>query len=387
MLVRGGRGGSRRARSRIVVPLALLAALAAAFYLFLLSGRMFEPRRPDRRPREPVWALGILRSLPLPVHGDEERPRFGALLKQDKIWPVATNPRLRKLAPEFTVPTQELPTSPPQPSAPTAVGPLTQRDLDDLEPAVTRSVSARCFGRNSGGPLVFRLNYGTSKRYRSIEQTLSYDAAVPRTFVVPSENGRVVLIVVERWPTPPRNGLQTVVYWAAAPDWGATQIVASSLAFFEFYYRGQTPDGRKMYMVGRSEDPDGHDALWEIKAETRQVRTIALMGKRLLEAWLIPSPSGDLLATCPDYQDAYGVQWPLQLVRVSDGYVTDLTWRRKGDCLDTALAWSAKVRNRVYFMDLFSRLWQLDLDRCITDPASCGNQPAEWRRAADDPTP
>jgi hypothetical protein len=179
------------------------------------------------------------------------------------------------------------------------------------------------------------------------------------------DGGDGVLAFVEQWRDipPGHGGIYTAIYSAKAPQWKPRLLIDSSAMPIEFRVAGQTYDGARVYLM--SYGPVDNSAggpldLWEINTKADTVRRVCR--SPLLGGDLIPSPQGDLLAETGPGSVMGPARVGLTIIDSASGAIHDLTWRRRGDYVDSAVGWSRDVPRRLYFVDYFGNLWQLDIN-------------------------
>lgn len=339
------------------VPLLLLG--------FFLLGIRKQP--PDFRELEPVEAAGHLVLLQR-ASGDRaaDQRMIARVLEEVNAAPVAavaqdswwSSPSfLSELAPDAD--------TPPLPPAPTTV--TRYGTIHGLEYRLRMgSVALRVSGSFAPtdaplDPVVLTVNYHTGRRTTQLTRIIMEKGSPDLIDGAAYAHGMGVLIILSGRYGAFANGSagRMFVYRAQEPLWIPLLVFRSPPEASEVLKVGQTADGTVVYVSGRGDMFP--QRLWQISNTLKTVREVILRGS--LEATsVIPSPQADLLAVGSSSLAGRGVKVPLQIVTLNDGRVYRATSRRGGDYIDTAVAWSADVPNRIYFTDVFLNLYMLDLD-------------------------
>ncbi len=307
------------------------------------------------------------------AHGSDKWPQLLTLLGKRELAPVGSGwwyPGPRELVrprPPRGATTPSVP--PPPPELEWTDG----RDYQSLEVS-GGPVAAVVYGKLdlSFAPCFLAIAYRTGNEVEIVYQKL-IDRFYPTHsgLIVCRGGDGLVIYVMGLLPTDERELSNfgkciDAVYIATAPNWQPRRLLYLDNRE-PFNIRGATPDGQYVFLVGSAKYVTTQQlhTLWRIDTDREAVEVIG-RSTALHNCGVIPSPDGTYLATT--YQvPKWGPSQhhPLRVVDCLDGSVYIVTWRDPNDgyYIDTALAWSAEVPGRLYFLEVISgRIWQLDLD-------------------------
>lgn len=325
-------------------------------------------------PNEEVRAAGHLRLL-AKLGRDDRREQLGELLEREKVAPVASF--FRPLWPQQIVAQQpaERATTPilPTPDYPgnkwEALQLMRYGRADEVSEHVAGGKLAATVSSNTTtrfSPCLLTIKYGRRSSAKTIQRTLVERLSLQshKTGLVVYGGGQGLLVSISGYlpdsSDPPGYGEDfAAVYLAEAPEWKPELLVGSEQLGGFSYMAGVTVDGSSVFIMDLQ---DGSRRIWEVDTASHNMHLVTRDPSLRMSA-VIPSPDGTFLAGGAAMQTigSYAAR-PIQLVDCRSGSVRTLTWRDHGSYSDTALAWSADVPGRLYFLDLFWNLWQLDID-------------------------